>query len=210
MVTQLRADDRGQGHTLEAIVSGFLLLAAVAFALQMTAVTPLSASTSSQHVENQLQSAGSGVLASTAETGALSEIVRYWNATGDRFHDTPARLGYYSGPPDTAFGEALNRTFNDRNVAYNVRILYQDRNGTIFSQRLIWQGQPSDHAVRASRTVAIADDDYLVDADGSLNTTTVLEAGNDQFYMPDAAVDPAGGNRGLYNLVRVEVVAWRI
>lgn len=202
--------NRAQGHTLEAVVSGFLLLAAVAFALQMTAVTPLSASTSSQHVENQLQSAGAGVLASSAETGALSEMVRYWNATTDRFHGTSAGLTYYTGPPETAFGEALNRTFGDRNVAYNVRILYQNNNGTIFSKRLIWQGRPSDHAVRASRAVAIADDDHLVDADGSLNRTTVLEANSDEFYMPDAAVDTDGSNRGLYNIVRLEVVAWRV
>lgn len=205
-------DDRAQGHTLEAVISAFILLAAIGFALEMTAVTPLSASTSSQHVENQLQTTGEGVLTSTAETGALSEALRYWNASGQRFHDSATDLGYYTNePPDNDFGDALNRTFDDRNVAYNVRLIYQDRNGTMYSRRMIWRGQPSDHAVQASRTVTLTDDDHLLDADGSKNRTTLKAADEDEFFMPDAAGrDSTLGNRGLYNLVRVEVIAWRI
>nr|WP_267163201.1 hypothetical protein [Halovenus salina] len=80
------SDDRGQALTLEAVVGAILMLAAIGFALQMTAVTPLSASTSSQHIENQLQSTSEGVLDTAADTGALREAVLYWNETTGEFH----------------------------------------------------------------------------------------------------------------------------
>lgn len=200
--------DRGQAHTLEAIVGAMLLVTSLGFALQMTAVTPLSASTSSQHLENQLQATGTGVLATTAESGALEDAVLYWNGSADEFHGADGV--YYTNTtdePTNEFGRALNRTFASRNIAYNVYVVYHAANGETERQRMIYQGEPSDHAVSASRTVTLADDDRLVDEDGTPNATTVSESAS--FYAPDAGVE-SGGNRALYNHVRVEVIAWRI
>jgi len=199
-----RVDDRGQGHTLEAIAAAFLLVASISFALQMTAVTPLSASTSSQHLENQLRFTGAGVLASTAETGGLSGAVRYWNDSNARFHDSPDGGYYTNNPPDNPLGNALNRTFDERNVAYNVYLVYERSNGDTKRTRMIYRGQPTDHAVRASRTVTIMDRDPLIDEDGAVNRT-VSVSGADTYFLPDAAP-----GRPVRNVVRVEVVAWRI
>jgi len=48
-----------------------LLLASVLFALQVTAVTPLTGSTSSQHIENQQASLAEGLLATQVENGSI-------------------------------------------------------------------------------------------------------------------------------------------
>jgi len=191
--------DRGQALTLEAVASGILLLVAVGFALQMTAVTPLSASTSSQHLENQLESSGEGVLASTAESGALREAVLYWNESQEKYHNATGSDYYRGGPADNEFGDALDRAFGDRNIAYNVIVHYQ-LDGERFTQRMIYQGQPSDHAVSASRTVALMDTHNLTEPDGGPE----LQRSNSYFIEDDAPNDP------LFNLVRVEVIAWRI
>lgn len=196
--------DRGQGHTLEAVAAAFLLIASVGFALQMTAVTPLSASTSSQHLENQLRMAGAGVLTSVAETDDLSRAVRYWNETDARFFNTPDGGYYTNDPPDNTFGRALNRSFDERNVAYNVYLVYETASGAVKETRMIYRGEPSDHAVRTSRSVTIMDRDPLIDEDGSVNGTVTVNSA-DTYLLPDAAP-----GEPVRNVVRVEVVAWRI
>lgn len=203
--------DRGQAHTLEAIAAALLLVTSIGFALQMAAVTPLSASTSSQHLENQLEATAEGTLASTAQTGELKEAVLYWNLSGEQFHTADNGVYYTNttAQPATEFASALNRTFSRRNIAYNVHVRYHTGDGQMDEQRMIYQGEPSDHAVSATRTITLVDDDRIVDEDGSLNASTLREAPSGSFYIPDAG-NWATGNRGIYNQVTVEVVAWRI
>lgn len=192
--------------TLEAVTAAILLLTAVGFALQMTSVTPLSASTSSQHLENQLQATGEGVLASGADTGALEDALLFWNRSEDAFHNTNPGVSYYRrGSIPNRFGEFLNESYGERNIAYNIVIYYQTKSGEERRQRLVHQGQPSDHAVSASRTVVLTDDDRLVNEDGTLGA----QINGTNFYAPDVGVE-SGGDRQYYNLLRVEVIAWRI
>lgn len=199
MVRTLRTDDRGQALTLEAVTAAILMLLAVAFALQMTAVTPLSASTSSQHLENQLQKSGDGMLAASQVDDSLDRAVLDWDQTEEAFEGADSQVGYYrSGPPDNDFGDVLRETYGDRNIAFNVVVHYHTVDGTIESQQMVDQGDPSDHAVSASRTVALSEEDTLTDG---------TELQNADFYAPDVDID---GDRSLYNLLRVEVVAWRI
>jgi len=198
--------ERGQAHSLEAVVAALVVLAGVLFALQMTAVTPLSASTSNQHLENQLQSTANGVLGSAAASGDLERALLYWNATIGAFHGADNDGYYTTNLAETNFTAALDRTYGPRNVAYNVYIVYHTSGGATERQRLVYQGQPSDHAVSASRTVTLLDSDELVHANG---TGTGTRVGNtSDFYAPDAGT--GSGHRALYNHVRVEVVAWRI
>lgn len=190
-------DDRGQALTLEAVTAAIVLLVSVSFALQMTAVTPLSASTSSQHLENQLQKTGEGLLASTAADGSLETAVLDWNETEQRFAGVESESAFYrSGPPNNTFGDALAGTYGDRNIAYNVVVHYQTEDGERRHQVMIRQGDPSDHAISASRTLVLDDRDELTDG------TSLTAAA---FYAPDADTDGL-----LYNVVRVEVIAWRI
>jgi hypothetical protein len=196
------APDRGQVHTLEGVVAAMLLLTSVIFALQMTSVTPLSASTSSQHVENQQHASAEGVLATATETGALERAVLYWNPTEGRFHDANEGRYYTSAPPDNDLGEMLDRAFGTRGIAFNVYISFQAGDGQATQrQRMIYVGEPSDNAVRASRTVVISDDARLRDADGN---PTGDRVGDANFYAPDVT------QGSVFNALRVEVVVWRI
>ena len=195
-------DARGQAHTLEGVVSGLILLSAVVFALEMTAVTPLSASTSSQHIENQQEATARGVLAAAAETGALERAVLSWNATSEQFYNT-SRLGYFTtDPPPNRFGEMLNRSFNRNGVAYNIYLRYRDEDGGRDSQRLVYQGRPSDNAVQAAWSLTLFENEPLRDHEGTPTATTV---GDEPTFFAPAASDGA-----VYNVVRVEVVVWRI
>lgn len=199
---------RGQVHTLEGVVAALLMLAGLVFALQTTAVTPLSASTASQHIENQHQTQAEGLLAASAKKGALKPAVLFWNESADAFHDAPR--GYYvnEGPPNR-FGGLLEETFGAASVAFNVYVTYQRPDGTQIRQRMVFGGVPSDNAIRTTRVVALYDGDHLYDPNGKGAAvrdpaTTVNTTGH--FYAPD--VTPGSG--GLYNLVRVEVVVWRM
>ena len=194
--------DRGQVHTLEGVVAAMLLLTSVIFALQMTSVTPLSASTSSQHVENQQHASAEGVLATAAETGALRRAVLYWNPAKNRFHDANQGRYYTSAPPDNDLGKMLERAFGTRGIAFNVYVTFQAGDGQATQrQRMIYVGEPSDNAVRASRTVVLSNDARIHDVDGEPTGDRVIDAA---FYAPDVT------QGSVYNSLRVEVVVWRI
>lgn len=190
-----RDDSRGQALTLEAVTAALLLLVAVSFALQMTAVTPLSASTSSQHLENQLQKTGEGVLASSAENESLKRAVLDWNETEQAFIGADESGTFRDGPPENSFGTALDAAYGDRNIAYNIVIHYHTTDGEMREQEMVDQGEPSDHAVSSSRTLTLDIEDELADG------TPLPEA---DFFAPNLDDD------SVYNLVRVEVVSWRI
>jgi hypothetical protein len=192
-------DDRGQAHTLEAFTAALLLVGSIIFALQVTAVTPLTASTSSQHIENQQLQVARGLLDSGVENGSIREAVLNWNDSAGSFANASDE-GYYvtGGPSDTTFGAMLNRTFLERGIAVNVNVLYVTTGGDIRSERLVYLGTPSDNAVAVSRGIALYDDETLADGSTTLNESS-------SFFAPD--VDSDGD---LYNAVRVEVIVWRM
>ncbi|MFB6282195.1 MAG: hypothetical protein ABEH78_02530 [Haloferacaceae archaeon] len=213
---------RAQAHTLEAVVAALLLVSSVVFALQVTAVTPLSASTSSQHVENQQQAIGEGLLERTARSEALRRAVLFWGDADDdgkrEFHCARTDEAYAADPnvsacgiagtpnavhvPPNDFGAAVNETFGP-GVAVNVRVFHRRDDNTTDVQRLVYRGRPSDNAVRTSVTVTLADDDVLYDPSGD-PTDTPVGSGAAAFYAEDISDGP------LYNVLRVEVTAWRI
>jgi hypothetical protein len=193
--------DRGQAHTLEGVVASLVLLSAVVFALEMTAVTPLSASTSSQHIENQQEATARGVLGSGAETGALKRTLLFWNTTSGQFFNVSER-GYYTSPPPTDFGAMLNRSFDRNGVAYNVYLRYQNEDGPRSTRILVYQGRPSDNAVSASWSVALFQDDKLLDHENQPTDVNVSDAPS---YFAGNTTDSS-----VHNVVHVEVVVWRI
>ncbi|WP_338728235.1 hypothetical protein [Haladaptatus sp. DJG-WS-42] len=198
---------RAQAHTLEGIIASFLLITGLVFALQATAVTPLSASTSSQHIENQERAIATGVLASALENESLHVAPLYWNNSTYKFHDTTSRQYYVDNLPSAlTFGNMLERTFGDSGIAFNVNLVHLTTSGDERTRQLVYRGVPSDNAVTATRLVTIYDDDVLYDADGNPTDYTVSEAATkDEFYMTDAAPDSA-----VFNVVKIEVVVWRM
>ncbi|MFB6132410.1 MAG: hypothetical protein ABEJ44_03265 [Halanaeroarchaeum sp.] len=194
-------DDRGQAHTLEGIAATLLILSSVVFALQVTAVTPLTASTASQHVETQYERATIGVLTIAAEKHRLSSTLRYWNASGARFHEA-SKVGYYVGrAPPTAFGDQLRAAFDGAAVAYNVDVTYLQTDGSLRNRRVAHFGDPSNTAVTVRRTVVLYDTQPVLDSSGEPTDATL---DGTTFFAPDAF------DGHLYNVVVVEVTIWRM
>lgn len=198
------SNERAQAFTLEGFAAALLLIASVIYALQVTAVTPLTASTSSQHIENQQAGVARGLLNSAAENGTLKPALLYWNESAQTFHDTTDE-GYYAlgGPPNTTFGATLNRTFRDRGIAVNVNVWYVSPGGSRRAVEMVSMGVPSDNAVAVRRSVTLYDDDPIHSADGTPSGTTVNESGD--FYAPESSPESP-----VYHVVVVEVVTWRM
>lgn len=194
-------DSRGQAYTLEALVSALLLLGAVIFALQATAVTPQSATTADEHSQEQLEQVGNGVLDAAAEDGAIRRTVLYWDNSTGTFHGLKSyEAAYTNAALPTAFGDLLAETFASQAIAYNVNVRYSDSSGSTATQRILDSGTPSDDAVVVTELVTLYDDDLLYTESENPGSTTVSEAA---FYAPDS--DP---DSGVYNVVAVEVVLW--
>ncbi|MFB6192449.1 MAG: hypothetical protein ABEI11_03915 [Haloarculaceae archaeon] len=227
--------DRGQGFTLEGVTAAFLILSGLVFALQATAVTPLSASTSNQFIEAQQTGVARGVLATAGEDppddrdSALKRAVLFWGeedgdgkrefhcANSDTYFTSRVNLtgcDLSAGDPNADtfppndFGSILNRSFGP-GVATNVRIIYETGPGTTDVQRMVYQGESSDNAIRVTTTVTLYDTDETYDSDGNRSGVRVGSGAAD-FYAPDAHNPTGPSDPPLHNVVRVEVTIWRI
>lgn len=196
--------DRGQAYTLEAFLAATILLASLAFALQVSAIDPLARDTADQQLSNQQGGLAGSALAAAHENGSIGETLRYWNATGDRFHDA-GNDGVYGGAPPTPFGRILSDSLGDRGYAYNVNLYHVNTTGEYERTQLVFQGTPSDRSVRATQTVTLLDDDDRLEPDFSHSDDTLHNI-EDSYFANDTATDPRGG---VFNVVEVEVVAWR-
>lgn len=201
--------DRAQAHTLEAFVAALLLIAGLIFAAQATAVTPLSASTSNQHIENQHRVAATDLLSTAHADGTLREAVVHWDTDREEFEGADHRGYYTRGGPETAFGKALNETFADERIAFNVELQYWDcadektdeEHCERDRQRMVRMGEPSDNAATATQTVTLFNETETADG------TTLGEADevpSRVFYAPNAG----GESETLYNVVEVRITAW--
>ncbi|GGL58724.1 DUF7288 family protein [Halocalculus aciditolerans] len=192
---------RGQAHTLEGVAAALLVVMSVLFAIQMTAVTPLTGSTANQHIENQEEAVARGVLAVTAENDSLRPAVLRWDTETNRFPNTSRGEPYYgSNSSSTELEDTLKATFSGNGIAFNVNFYYVTPSGERRQERFYYTGAPTSNAVTASRSVTLYDDDRLYD-DG-WTAATVSSA---RYFAPDAAP-----NSHLYNVVDVEVVVWRM
>ncbi|MFB6161127.1 MAG: hypothetical protein ABEJ61_08125 [Haloferacaceae archaeon] len=212
--------DRGQAHTLEAVTAATILLAALVFASQAAAVTPLTASTSSQHIENQERASVDGMLAGARANGTVrSAVTLVNNSTGLYYGTSLVDPTYSNGGPPAAFGATLNQTWRDEGIAFNVDVYYIQLAGGEQSRArrsVVYMGEPTDSSVSASTVVTLYDDDRLHEPNGStaaptnvtLNETTWDDDGDgesdDVFYVSDVYDGPA------FNVVEVEVTVWRM
>lgn len=191
-------DNRGQAHALEAFTAALLLLAGLLFALQATAVTPLSASTSNQHLENQQRLMASDALAAMDHSGALQDAVLNWSDGGFGIKSNGTAFVNPSEISDFGeFGAVMNSTFLEEGTAMNVYILYRTLDGSEDQLRMIYMGTPSDNAVVATRKVTLMDSNELTS-----NGTAIGETSG--FFAPDAAIDDP-----LYNVLEVRIVLWQ-
>ncbi len=199
MFVEHRPDDRGQAHTLEAFTAALLLVAGLIFATQATAVTPLSASTSNQHVENQVEVAAQDVLTTTKASGDLTAAVLYYD---DGFVGAGSG-GAYTGLPDDPghpLRAALKEAFDDRRIAFNVEVYYPD-DGDVAGTTMVDMGSPTDNAATASTRVPL----YAADRFGENDELVLADDGPDEYFA-----DPVGGSDTLYTVVEVRITAWQM
>ncbi|ADJ15566.1 DUF7288 family protein [Halalkalicoccus jeotgali] len=196
---------RAQAHTLEAFVAALILVAGLVFASQATAVTPLSASTSNQHLENQHRAVANDLLAVTAENGSLREAVVHWNETTGFVASSEERAYYTTTPPaENPLSQTLSTFLADRQLAYNVDVRYRSDSGSTGwnTQPMVVMGSPSDNAVSATRTVVLYDSTEL---GGNETASKTLAEAEDEFYAAD--IDP---DSQVYTVVEVRIVVWRL
>lgn len=202
--------DRGQAHTLEAVSASLILLSSVVFALQITAVTPLTASTASQHIENQQAGVGEGVLDAAAKEGWLKSTILLWNnstsGTAPKFDHTGESGTYNLAGPPTPLGEELNETFLDRGIAFDLNVRYLTIDGLVRSKEMVNMGTPSDHAVTVRRTVVLYDDDRLMNVSGGEFVAQDVNVSTTNYF----AKDYYGADNPVYNVVEVELILWRL
>lgn len=194
---------RAQAYTLEGFVAALLVVASLIVAMQLTAVTPLSASTANEHVENQQGRRAAGVVDAGAHNGTLGVTARYWNDTAGAVHGVTNGSYLPTSAPTTRFGAMLNRTLTEQRYAYNVEANYVTADGTVRSEWLVRMGTPSETVSVVSRTVTLYDGDVLYAEDGAPTNRTLANATS--FYAPDVAP-----GRPLYNVVVLEVTLWRL
>lgn len=178
--------DRGQAHTLEAFTAAILLVAGLIFATQATAVTPLSASTLNQHIQNQHEAMADDLLASATESNELEDAIIAWNDAEDRPYGSGEELH------DT-FTASIENTLGERNVAYNLELRWWVDPGAAersSAEEIVTMGTPSDNAVVATRLVPVY--------------TASVESPN-EFYIGNAS-----DYETVYNVVEVRLVVWKM
>lgn len=200
--------DRGQIITLEALAASMVLLGMVGFALHATAITPLTASTANQQIEEQNRVLAEDLLEGAHAEGTLQHALLHYNTSEGKFVGASLEHGgaHTTGGPPNPFGQALNETFKSHDIAFNVYVTYSVEGDRWHRVMMVDQGTPSDQAVTASKTVVLYDEMEITEAG---NGKTVYEAHNDSGHQFYAA--PADDDTGpAYNVVRVTVVVWKM
>ncbi len=209
-------DDRGQLHTLEAVIASTVMLFVTIYAVESTSLTPFTSSTLGSGAEGEMLQLGQGLLAAldygspqfqsklkqdlvewinqSNQTGKLSEY--FWNG------EKGGKEGGVYINPET--GHNLTYDINSSNLtgtlssnlwsqglAHNLEIRYLN-NSKIETAIMLWTGEPSENAVTATRKLVIHNSDFPV------NTT------NASFAIPD--IDQSSD---LYNILEVRLTLWR-
>ena len=196
MYNMLIDDTRGQSFTFEAITAILLILAAMIFVLQGSAITPLSADT--ENINQQQSEKASDVLDIAHEDGLLKETLLYYDTQNDRFVGSDRGDGSYSYPPPSDFGDLLADNFDRNNILYEIDIVYENTEGETETKQMVNRGERSASATTVTKQVILYDDDIITDP-----------ANNDElqddlgFYAPN--IDE---NRQVYNVVEVQMTIW--
>lgn len=209
---RVRGDERGQAFTLEGVMSALVILMGLLFALQSTVITPTTGGEIDDETRQQLQQKANDILVIVANNGTQDLVwyVRYWDPDTRTFYgaNRPA-VGYAEEGPPGDFGTTLQQAFNQRGRRYNliVRFRGEDSPDSSGVQRMVYQGAPAEHAVVASYTITLFDNQTLTGPKSTsrelIEYDTNATDNDDSFYpIPDVVPGP------VYNVVEVRLVVW--
>lgn len=189
-------DEKAQMHTLEGVASATIMLLVIVYAIDATSMTPLTSSTANVHVETELQALGQDILSALdyAEPGYNSKLkndILGWNGSeyiwsGTNYTEKGGTVNLTNN-----LTTILNATLIRQGIAHNVEMTYLSDNGTSFSsQKMIYNGDPSNNAVIVSRKIVLQNSDF-----------------NPSSGYPIKDIDPS---TNLYNIVDVKLILWRM
>ena len=193
-------DEKGQMHTLEGVAAATIMLLVIVYAIDATSMTPLTSSTANVHVETELQVIGQDILGALdyAEPGYNSKLkndVLVWSGReyiwdGTNYMER-GNASYSQNNLTNNLTKILKSTLVVQGIAHSVELTYLAKNGTsLLTQKMIYNGNPSDNAVIVSRKIV------LHNSDNSYNPGNIL--------LTD--IDPSD----LYNVVDVKLILWRM
>ncbi len=195
-------DDNAQMHTLEGVAAATIMLLVIVYAIDATSMTPLTSSTANVHVETELQVLGQDMLGALdyAELGYNSKLkndVLTWNGKEYTWNGTKymekGNASYLQNNLTNNLTNILNATLITQGIAHNVELTFLANNGTTYvTQRMIYNGNPSENAVIVSRKIALHNDD--------INKTK----------LPSNPINDIDSSTDLYNIVDVKLILWRM
>lgn len=197
-------DDQGQIMTVESIIAAFLLILVLVIIVQSTSVTPLSSSFTNQHIKLELQNMGNDILSTLDETpryntddpsipSLLKQSLVQWARTDTYGMFLWNNTFLISAVDNTTFmtstplTDALNFSLMSKGTAYNVEVRYPDTSLSLHTNKMIWNGDPSEDSVTVSRYIVLNDRDINYD-----NST-----------IPD--ISPS---TDLHNTIEVRLTLW--
>jgi hypothetical protein len=198
-------DEKAQLHTLEGVAASVIMLMVIIYAIDATSMTPLTASTSSVHVESELQTLGQDIFNTLdyAEPGYRSDLkydIMNWTGQDYIWNGTLYKENGNISSPNN-FSNNLTRLLKDtlvnRGIAHKVEVVYLINSNNITvpspSNNLIYAGSPSYNAVIVSRKIVLQDTDNLSDGNPlkSINADIDLSS-------------------NLRNIVEIKLVMWRM
>ena len=194
-------DDKAQMHTLEGVAAATIMLLVIVYAIDATSMTPLTSSTANVHVETELQVIGQDILGALdyAEPGYNSKLkndVLTWNGSeytwnGNSYSEKFNASNILDNNLTKIFNN--NATLIGQGIAHNVELTFLANNGTTYiTQRMIYNGDPSENAVVISRKIALHD--------GDIN----------KLKYPNNPINDIDPSTNLYNIVDVKLILWRM
>jgi len=193
-------DEKAQLYTLEAVAAASIMLIVIIYAIDATSMTPLTASTSSVHVEAELIAMGQDIfnILDYAEPGYRSRLKMdiaawdgkeyIWSGSNYTVKGTTNVTGKL-----TNLTELLNVTLIKQGTAHNLDLVFLSRrpDNTTYpvKVKIIYNGDPSNNAVIVSRKIVLQNSD-------NLNPTNPIED-----------IDLSSN---FYNIVDIKLTLWRM
>ncbi len=194
-------NEKAQLYTLEGVAAASIMLIVIIYAIDATSMTPLTASTSSVHVEAELRALGQDIfnILDYAEPGYRSKLKMdmvawdgkeyIWNGANYTVKGTtnvPSNL--------TNITEIFNSTLIKQGTAHNLDVTFLSRkpDNTTYPVKIkiIFNGDPSNNAVIVSRKIVLQDSDIIGNYSG-----------------PIEDIDPLSNFR---NIVDLKLTLWRM
>jgi hypothetical protein len=190
--------------TVEGIISAFILIFVLVVIVQSTSVTPLSSSFTNQHIKLELQNMGNDILSTLDETpryntddpsiqSLLKQSVVQWARTDNYGMFLWNNTALISAVDNTTFmtstplTDALEFSLISKGTAYNLEVRYSDTSLNLHTNKIIWNGDPSEDSVIASRYIVLNDRD---------------------FNYEDSTIPDISPSTDLHNTIEVRLTLW--